>query len=281
MKPRRSRVKVEDQRFLRRSGNLRVRRQRMRKGLERRWMLLAFLAAVLIAGGALAVQARSLLSRSDLFRVRRIAYQGRRWAPRAALDRRLQAALSRNIFTVDLEALRGRLEDDPWIRTARVRRKLPDTLHVTIGEHRPVALAAVGAGLHLVGADGVTIQPHDPEVLPGPYPVLAGLPEADGEARNRTIRRGTRLIGALAEHHPDLLARVDRIDLGRADANDVHLRDSHIMLRLPPDGGLGTLSSWVRIRDRIDGRFARPARLDLRWRDQIAIITTDGRNSPG
>jgi hypothetical protein len=253
----------------------------MRKGFGRRSVPLAVLAVILIAGAALVVQARTLFSGSDLFRVRRITYQGRRWAPRAELNRRLRAALSRNIFTVDLDALRGRLEDDPWIRTARVRRKLPDTLHVTIRERKPVALAAAGGGLHLVGADGLTIQPHDPKALPGPYPILAGLPEADGDPRAQTIRRGTRLIHTLAECYPDLLARVDWIDLGRADANDLHLRDSKTMLRLPPDGGLGTLPSWIRIRDRIDGQFARPARLDLRWRDQIAIINTDGRNSSG
>jgi cell division septal protein FtsQ len=275
------RIKVEDQRFMRRRGNLRVRRERLRKGFGRYRGRLMIAVVVLITGATATVQARALLTGSELFRVRQIAFQGRRQAPIEAMHERLRPALSQNIFTVDLDALRHDLMDDPWIESARVRRKLPDTLHVTLRERTPVAVAAAAGGMHLVGADGVVIQPYDPDALPGHFPALAGIPAAAGEERDRAIRRGIRLILALGERYPNLLDQIDRIDIGRADANDVHLRDSGMLLRLPPHGGLGTLPSWVRIREQIEQQYPRPARLDLRWKDQIAITTPDGRNSSG
>lgn len=264
---------------MRRRGNLRVRRERFRRGFGRNRRRLAIAAAVLLILAAAAFQARALLTRSELFRVRRIALQGRHLAPIETLNALLRPVLTRNIFRVDLEALRRDLDDDPWIESVRVRRKLPDTLYVTLRERTPVAVAAAG-GLHLVGADGVIIQPYDPEAYPGHFPVLDGAPAA-GKERTRAIRRGARLVLALGRRYPALLEEVDRIDVGHRDACDVHLGGSGTLLRLPPDGGLGTLPSWIRIRDRIEQEFPRPAQLDLRWKDQIAIIASDGRASSG
>lgn len=42
-------------------------------------------------------------------------------------------------FTVDLEQVRDSLEKLPWVREARVERRWPDTLRVTLIEHEPLA----------------------------------------------------------------------------------------------------------------------------------------------
>jgi cell division protein FtsQ len=42
-------------------------------------------------------------------------------------------------FTVDLENVRGSLEKLPWVREARVERRWPDTLVVSLTEHVPLA----------------------------------------------------------------------------------------------------------------------------------------------
>lgn len=44
-----------------------------------------------------------------------------------------------NFFTVDLEQVRGAFEKLPWVREARVNRRWPDTLEVTLVEHVPLA----------------------------------------------------------------------------------------------------------------------------------------------
>ncbi|MFZ3174785.1 MAG: FtsQ-type POTRA domain-containing protein, partial [Thiobacillus sp.] len=42
-------------------------------------------------------------------------------------------------FTVDLEGVRNSLEKLPWVREARVERRWPDTLVVSLTEHVPLA----------------------------------------------------------------------------------------------------------------------------------------------
>ncbi|KVW96261.1 cell division protein FtsQ [Thiobacillus denitrificans] len=42
-------------------------------------------------------------------------------------------------FTVDLESVRNSLEKLPWVREARVERRWPDTLAVSLTEHVPLA----------------------------------------------------------------------------------------------------------------------------------------------
>ncbi|MBL8510153.1 MAG: cell division protein FtsQ/DivIB [Betaproteobacteria bacterium] len=43
---------------------------------------------------------------------------------------------NRNLLRVDLEAVRGALRQVDWVRDVTVRRRLPDTLEVTVEEHR-------------------------------------------------------------------------------------------------------------------------------------------------
>ncbi|MFQ5895825.1 MAG: cell division protein FtsQ/DivIB [Nitrospinota bacterium] len=68
---------------------------------------------------------------------------------------RLARLRRENLFQVDLDALRARLEAHPWVREARVSRLLPDALRVELTERRPVALVRAGSLLVVDGGGGV------------------------------------------------------------------------------------------------------------------------------
>jgi len=51
----------------------------------------------------------------------------------------LAGRVSGNFFAANLDALRGALEQLPWVRRAAVRRQWPDLIQVRIEEHVPVA----------------------------------------------------------------------------------------------------------------------------------------------
>jgi len=94
-----------------------------------------------LAAGAIAVYliARAAMS-SPLFSLRTVSVAGDLQhvsgeAIRAGLDRRV----SGNFFAANLDALRGALEELPWVRRAAVRRQWPDLIQVRIEEHVPIA----------------------------------------------------------------------------------------------------------------------------------------------
>ena len=272
---------VGETRFLRKNGNLRVRRQRRRRGIFR-WFLPLSILPIVIGGGSLfMVHARSYLVESDLFRIRRVTFQEHRSSPPEKLQEFARIVLSRNIFEVDLATFQERLVDYRWIRRARVRRILPDTLHITLQERNPVAIIPFDGRLHLIDPEGVMIELFETKGAGGGYPVLDGLPARVGKARRLATARGLRLVMELGSRYPELLKQVARIDLEYPKAIDLYFVEGATPLRLPSQGSLGTLPAYLRIRDRIAQRVPSPDRIDLRWEEQISVTSLNWRKLPG
>jgi len=100
---------------------------------------------------------------------------------------------SRAMPLVDLDAIRARLMSFPWIKDARVSRRLPDTLVVEVVERSPAALWQNGPRLFLIAADGVALREVHPEALPT-LPVVAGA----------GAQRQVNQLGTLLEASPRL-----------------------------------------------------------------------------
>ena len=73
------------------------------------------------------------------FVVRRVYSEGRVLADDAVLTRTLEPHFGQPIFAVGLDTIRAEVEALPWVRSASVARKLPDTIWVRLEEHRPIA----------------------------------------------------------------------------------------------------------------------------------------------
>lgn len=84
-----------------------------------------------------------------------------------------------NILAVDVEAVRRKIEADPWVASATVSRQLPDTLHVAVTEHTPAAVLLSGH-FYLLDDDGVPFK----RVEQGER---AGLPVVTGVDRNLLV----------------------------------------------------------------------------------------------
>ena len=165
----------------------------------------AFLALALAAGLVVgAVRVYRFATTSPRFAIKVITLPPLKHARVQTLLARLAIAPGTNIFRADLDELAARLEEDPWIARARVRRELPGEIIVSVTEREPAALVVMG-GLYLADAQGRIFkraQPGDGEGLPlitglardsyGEDPEAAaarvrGALEADREIRRSTI----------------------------------------------------------------------------------------------
>ncbi|MGB0934922.1 MAG: cell division protein FtsQ/DivIB [Alphaproteobacteria bacterium] len=65
------------------------------------------------------------------------------------------------ILSLDPQETKSELEQLPWVKSAIVQRRLPDTIYVRLSERRPIALWQKQSKLFLIDADGHVIDNFD------------------------------------------------------------------------------------------------------------------------
>jgi cell division protein FtsQ len=139
------------------------------------WMWL-LVAAVMVLGAGTSYAAWHLMRQSSLFALRAIESEGHVRSTRQEIVRYLSdvsAAQGENIFTLDIDMLRASVLRHPWIKDVQVRRIVPGTLAVSVTEHEPYAVVALGS-LYYVDRDAEPFARAAVNDL-GELPVLTGL----------------------------------------------------------------------------------------------------------
>ena len=155
------------------------------------------------------------------FVVKRVYSEGRVLADDAALAKALEPYYGRPILMVELNELKARVEQIPWIRTASVGRRLPDTLWIRLDEHRPVARWLDGSRQLLVSDAQEVFQVNNA----GRY---KELPLLFGKGAPDRARELLQLVAA----EPDLASHVTGARLVGGRRWDIYL-DGRIEVRLP------------------------------------------------
>ena len=157
------------------------------------------------------------------FKVGSVHVQGA--SPAAAADILKAAGLKRGqpILSIDLEALRGRLQHVGWVQDARVVRLLPDTLVISVIERPHAAVWQHGGRSYVVDDKGQPILEADPSQFTDlPLVVGEGAAAAAPEILPQ-VRARPRLMQRL-----EALVRVD-------DRRwDIRLKDGGL-IQLPAD----------------------------------------------
>lgn len=171
-----------------------------------RWLPAIGVGSVVLAAAVLA------LARSPLFRVREVAVEGLTHGSAARIIR--LAALSERDGTLwlDVDAVRARIEEDPWVARAEIDIDLPSKVTIRITERSPVATVNLGSGPVLVDARGAVIAPGSGRGLPE---IVVPPSRIDRLAAGATPDGAT--VGALARALASLRPEV-RADVVRAQA---------------------------------------------------------------
>jgi cell division protein FtsQ len=91
------------------------------------------------------------------FAVADVEVEGRKTTPAEDVLKAIDVGRGMPIFAVSPERARERLESLPWVRSATVERRLPDTILVTLVERQPLALWQHGGKMALVDTEGVVV----------------------------------------------------------------------------------------------------------------------------
>lgn len=152
---------------------------------------LAMLAMSLIAGGGYLAQ---LVTDPAALPIRKVKVEGdfRNLAP-SHVQTLVAGAVRGGFFSVDVQAVRARILEEPWVFDATVRRAWPDGIRVAIVEQQPTARWGENALLNR-GAD---VFAPAPDSFPPGLPRLAGPvgSEADVLAAFHTARQRLQMLG--------------------------------------------------------------------------------------
>lgn len=191
-----------------------------------------------------------------------VEVEGRDRVSREAILSALDVARGMPILAVDPEQAKRRLEEIPWVRSAAVERRLPDTLYIRLVEREPLAFWQRDGKLVLIDRDG-TVIPSERLDRFGNLMVLVG-PDAPKE--------GAALIDMLATE-PALAPHVTAAV--RVGGRRWNLRlDNNIDVALPEEDAA---SAWHRLAqlERSDGILERDVQLvDMRLRDRLVVRPT-------
>lgn len=164
-----------------------TRRPSPRRGLWRGGLLVLVLVAGSISWGwqtgriqakmakiedATAYWGERALDESDL-RLANIYVEGRERMPVDELQTLINVEPGASMLSIDVHAIRDRLEASRWVELATVQQSLPSTLHVRIVERQPLALWQHEGSLHLLDREGAVIEGVDISAY-SYLPVLVG-----------------------------------------------------------------------------------------------------------
>ena len=166
---------------IRRKRQNRFKRQRSKK--NRHWVS----TGLKLAAGGIGVVLLSILfifchdvvTQCNALKTKTVAVTGNRRLNREEIWQKAGILPGSNILAVNSVAARKRLLAEPWIADAQIRREVPDGIHISIREHR--ALAVIDLGRKFLLDDAGTIFK---EVAPretNNLPVIEGLRYADIE----------------------------------------------------------------------------------------------------
>ena len=255
--------------YLRRSQEERLRRTR---GAHRaRFVLPAIGLLVGLAGLAgLGYAARWYLLHSSRFKVAKAAVSKTAHASQAELKRIADRARGRNIFTLDLVRLQGDLEKVRWVRSAAVRRVLPDRLMVAIEERVPRGLALFRGRVSLIDEEGQPIDLYTGAGEFADFPIFTGLEDARPERARVQVARGFAFLVYLEESHPGFTSEISEIDLSRDDRIALSLNGGGPVVRVHPTDFGSNLDRWLEMRNWLQAHLGTGSYVDLRFHDRIA-----------
>lgn len=247
-----------------------------RLDLSPRAVMISIAAGVVVLAGVLATGARAERIGASFSRgvdgmtaamglkLERVHIEGESPEAEAAIQRAVQLHADQPMTSIDLDAVRQRVETVGWVKSARVVRLLPDTLIVHVVEFDRLAIWQSGGRNMVIDSHGQVIAGADA----GRYP---NLPLVVGKGAEQAAAEVLPLIA----QRPRLQSRLEA--LVRVDERrwDLRLKDGSL-IQLPATGQDEALIQLDALDQRERLLELGFARIDLRTPQEVAVRPSAG-----
>ena len=169
-----------------------------------------FSAVLLVVGGFFVTQ---LLLASDLFRVEQVEVQGNGRLSKGQVVALSDIETGINTFNLDIGLIGRKIEENPWVESARVQRIFPRQVMINIEERQPVAIVNLGY-LYYLDKQGEIFKVLDATDNLD-YPIVTGFNYAKAQAHNaeyaQQLKQVVKLLTDLGQRKLFSLEQVSEI----------------------------------------------------------------------
>jgi len=225
-------------------------------------------AAVGILGGLCwgAYSVIVVLKAAPRFEVEKLSVSGLRRVDENQVLAKAGFEVGTNVFDVNLQEMRERVEQLQWVRHALVERVLPDQIIIKVVEREPIGLSRIRGEIYQFDADAMIL---DPDPTSGTsFPILDGL-GADKSRNVKKVEIYRRVIEDISETSLSEIRISDTDEVSVVEAGD------------PMMVSLGTTdfrNRWIRylqLRPQIQQQYPQAVRVDLRFKNQVIVRMKD------
>jgi len=207
------------------------------------------------------------LATAPRFEVKKFSVSGLKRVEENQILAKAGFGVGKNVFRVNLQQIRARVEELQWVRYAMVERVLPDQIIIKVVEREPIGLARIRGEVFQFDMDGKIL---DPDPLTGSsFPILDGLRGGDNKNNLPKVATYRKVLE----------------DLGQGALSEIHINDAGevtvVSASDPLLVNLGTndfRSRWIKylqLKPQIQQHYPLAVRVDLRFKNQVIVRMRD------
>ncbi len=205
-----------------------------------KWLMLVLILSVSLTGTVVATKfiARKMFYENESYTIKHIQIDNLAQMNEAAIVKVAGVAPGDNLFALDMEGVRAKLEAIPHIKHAEVSRQLPDTLIIKLIERQPVARLGIWSGRVENGVRVIDQYLLDDEsvvlgkkMISAPqYPFIVGIPKELKIEEGRALGieealAACKLLKRLETSPARSIAEVSQVDVSKRDQVTLILND--------------------------------------------------------
>ena len=197
------------------------------------------------------------------FEVKKLSVSGLKRVEENQIIAKAGFEVGTNVFKVNLQEIRKRVEELQWVRHAMVERVLPDQIIIKVIEREPIGLARINGEIYQFDLDGKILDP-DP-IRDSSFPILDGL-RTDNDKENLPKVLSYKKI--LEELGPNALSQI-RINAS-GEVTVVSSSDPFLVNL----GNTDFRNRWIKylqLKPQIEQRYPLAVRVDLRFKNQVIV----------
>ena len=174
---------------------------------------------------------------SPLLTLREVVIEGCRKISEREILSMTQLDRRPNILSVELDALRNKVETNPWIARAEIRRIFPDSISIKVTERRPAAIILLDR-LYYIDVQGAIFArvAEDQDI---DYPILTGLHREDFKANpdqsRALLSKALTLVTVMEDGEVLSKKDISEIHMDKAFGISIYTKEGAIEIKLGLD----------------------------------------------